>query len=206
MMSLMKNELKNEKNLIMFESMLDQLLLNCKTCGSVCEIEKSNTGSTASVKATCCYNYTFHWTSQPQLHNKQAGNILIWKNNKYFRKCEHGRLSRRKEWKTKWLEDGSSAYVALEEVVLNKKFLKDIEKLTEFHHTGESLLFPSAQVRSKAFAFFLHRHDARTQLAVIDHNSNTGREQANVTRGKNKGQKSTSWFFQKGRKNGWQKR
>ena len=69
-----------------------------------------------------------------------------WKNSKHFGRCEHGRLSRRKERKTKWLEDGSSAYVALEEVVLNKNFLKDIEKLTEFHHTGEldvyhSLLF-----------------------------------------------------------------
>ena len=45
-----------------------------------------------------------------------------WKNSKHFRRCEHGRLSRRKERKTKWLEDGSSAYVALEEVVLNKNF------------------------------------------------------------------------------------
>ena len=30
-----------------------------------------------SVKANCCDNHTFHWTSQPQLHNKPAGNILI---------------------------------------------------------------------------------------------------------------------------------
>ena len=30
-----------------------------------------------TVKATCCYNHTFHWTSQAQLHNKPAGNILI---------------------------------------------------------------------------------------------------------------------------------
>ena len=57
--------------------MLDQLFINCKTCGSICEIEKSNTGSMVSVNATCCYNHTFHWASQPQLHNKPAGNILI---------------------------------------------------------------------------------------------------------------------------------
>ena len=66
-----------------------------------------------------------------------------WKNSKHFRRCEHGRLSIRKERKTKWLEDGTSAYVALEEVVLNKKFLKDIEKLTEFHHTGELEVYHS---------------------------------------------------------------
>ena len=37
--------LKNERISIVFESMLDQLFINCKTCGSICEIEKSNTGS-----------------------------------------------------------------------------------------------------------------------------------------------------------------
>ena len=57
-----------------------------------------------------------------------------WKNNKYFHKSGHVRLSRRKE-KTKWLEDGSSAYIALEEVALNKKILKDMEKLTQLHYT-----------------------------------------------------------------------
>ena len=69
--------LKNERKFIVFESMLDQLFIYWKTCGSICEFEKSNTGSMVSVKATCCYNDTFHWTSQPQLHNKPAGNILI---------------------------------------------------------------------------------------------------------------------------------
>ena len=33
--------LKNERKFIVFESMLDQLFINCKTCGSICEIEKS---------------------------------------------------------------------------------------------------------------------------------------------------------------------
>jgi hypothetical protein len=70
-------ELKNEKKFIVFESMLDQLFINCKTCRSLCEIEKSNTGSMVAIKATCCNNHTFHWKSQPELHNKPAGNILI---------------------------------------------------------------------------------------------------------------------------------
>ena len=417
--------LKNERKFIVFESMLDQLFINCKTCGSICEIEKSNTGSMVSVKATCCYNHTFHWTSQPQLHNKPAGNILIpaaivftggsyesmkqfsnalnlsfvnkdqfygvqdkivfpvinnayekqqkdvietlkekkssvdlcgdgrsdspghnakygtyslmneatghiidfslvqvfevsssnamenegcqrslnkvmgqnvkirslatdrhttitaemrkkypsiihqydvwhlskwvtkkltkkakkkgneplfkwikcvsnhlwwcsqtcggnaealrerwvsilnhvvnkhkWKNSKHFRRCEHGRLSRRKERKTKWLEDGSSAYVALEEVVLNKKFLKDIEKLTEFHHTGELEVYHSLLLKyvPKRLHYSYKGMVARTQLAVIDHNSNTGRKQATVTRGKNKGNKKYKLVFPKRQK------
>ncbi|CAB3998828.1 Hypothetical predicted protein [Paramuricea clavata] len=70
-------ELKNERNFIVFESMLDQLFINCNTCGSLCEIEKSNTNSMVVIKATCCNNHTFHWESQPEIVNKPAGNILI---------------------------------------------------------------------------------------------------------------------------------
>jgi len=35
------------------------------------------------------------------------------------------------------LKPDTPAYIALEEAVLNKKLLKEIEKLTEFCHTGE---------------------------------------------------------------------
>ena len=72
-----EEELKNERNFIVFESMLDQLFINCNTCGSLCEIEKANTGSMVVIKATCCNNHTFHWRSQPEIDNKPAGNILI---------------------------------------------------------------------------------------------------------------------------------
>ncbi|CAB4024059.1 Hypothetical predicted protein [Paramuricea clavata] len=72
-----EEELKNERKFIVFESMLDQLFINCNTCGSLCEIEKSNTGSMVVIKATCCNNHTFHWRSQPEIDNKPAGNILI---------------------------------------------------------------------------------------------------------------------------------
>ena len=125
-----------------------------------------------------------------------------WENNKYFHKCGHGSLSRRKEKKTKWLEDGSSAYIAIEEVVLNKKFLKDIEKLTEFHRTGELEVYHSLLLKyaPKRLHFSYKGMVARTQLAVIDHNSNTGRNQATVTRGKNKGEKKYKLVFPKGQK------
>ncbi|XP_028410284.1 THAP domain-containing protein 1-like [Dendronephthya gigantea] len=36
---------KNERKFIVFESMLDQLFISCRTCGSLCEIEKSNKGA-----------------------------------------------------------------------------------------------------------------------------------------------------------------
>ena len=41
---------------------------------------------------------------------------------------------------------------------------------------------------------------ARTQLAVIDHNSNVKRQQAQVKRGKNKGAKRYNVVFPKGKK------
>ena len=115
--------------------------------------------------------------------------------------CLEGKRGRKK-----WIEVGSSAYVALEEVVLNKKFLKDKEKLTECHHTGELEVYHSLLLKyvPKRLHFPYKGVVARTQLAVIDHNSNTERNQTTVTRERTKGRKSTSWFFQKGRKNGLQ--
>ena len=84
------------------------------------------------------------------------------------------------------MEVGSSAYVALEEVVLNKKFLKDIEKLTEFHHTGELEVYHSLLLKyvPKRLHFSHKGMVVRTQLAVIDHNSNTERNQGHSDKGK----------------------
>lgn len=418
-------DLKNERKFIVFESMLDQLFISCKTCGSLCEIEKSHTGSMVTVKATCCNNHTFQWRSQPELHNKPAGNILIpaatvitggtyestkqfanalnlnfvnkdqfydvqdkivfpvidsaykkqqkdvtetikkentpvdlcgdgrsdspghnakygtyslmdetsgkivdfslvqvsevsssnamenegcqrslnkvidqnikvrslttdrhtqitsemrkkypsiihqydvwhlskwvtkkltkkakkkgnevllkwvqsvsnhlwwcaqtcngdaevlhekwvsilhhvvnkhrWRNGKHFCKCIHGRLPRNKERKTKWLEAGSAAHIALEEVALNKKLLKDITKLTEFHHTGNLEVYHSLLLKyaPKRQHFSYKGMVARTQLAVIDHNCNTGRRQATVINGTKQGEKRYKVVFPKGRK------
>ena len=418
-------DLKNERKFIVFESMLDQLFISCKTCGSLCEIEKFNTGSMVTIKATCCNNHTFQWRSQPELHNKPAGNILIpaatvitggtyestkqfanalnlnfvnkdqfynvqdkivfpvinnvyekqrkdvtetikkedtpvnlcgdgrsdspghnakygtyslmdetsgkivdfslvhvsevsssnamenegcqrslnkvinqnvkirslttdrhtqitsemrkkypsiihqydvwhlskwvtkkltkkakkkanelllkwvqsvsnhlwwcaqtcdgdsevlhekwvsilhhvvnkhsWKNGKHFPRCEHSRLPRNKERKTKWLEAGSAAHIALEEVVLNKKLVKDISKLTEFHHTGNLEVYHSLLLKyaPKRQHFSYKGMVARTQLAVIDHNSNTGRKQATVMNGNKQGAKRYKVVFPKGRK------
>ena len=125
-----------------------------------------------------------------------------WKNSRHFRRCEHGRLSRRKERKTKWLEDKSLAYVALEGVVLNKKKLKDFEKFTEFHPAGKLEVYHSLLFNyiPKRLHYSYKGMVARTQLAVIDHNSNTGRNQATLTRGKNKGNMKYKLVFPKGQK------
>ena len=87
-------------------------------------------------------------------------------------------------------------------MVLNKRFLKDIEKLTEFHHTGELEVYHSLLLKyvPKRLHYSYKGMVARTQLAVIDHNSNTGRKQATVTRGKNKGNMKYKLVFPKGQK------
>ena len=69
--------LVNERKFIVFESMLDQLFISCKECGSLCEIQKTHTGSMVTIKTVCCNNHSFKWKPQPELHKKPAGNILI---------------------------------------------------------------------------------------------------------------------------------
>lgn len=66
-------DLKNERKFIMFDSMVDQLFITCKTFSSLCDMEKSNNGSMVTVKTTCCNNHTFQWKSQPEL---PVGNIF----------------------------------------------------------------------------------------------------------------------------------
>ena len=66
-----------------------------------------------------------------------------WKEGLAQVSCRHHNLTRRERKVTVWLKPGSNAHVALEEVVCNKRLLKDITKLTEFHHTGNLEVFHS---------------------------------------------------------------
>ena len=66
---------------------------------------------------------------------------------KYFTQYVHHKLTRKERKQVSWLKSGSSAPVALEEVVSDKKLLKDVEKLTEFHHTGALEVFHSMMLK-----------------------------------------------------------
>ena len=57
--------------------MLNEVLQTCKICDSFCETEHVNKSSMVTVKATCLNNHIFNWSSQPELHGKPAGEILI---------------------------------------------------------------------------------------------------------------------------------
>ena len=79
---------------------------------------------------------------------------------------------------------------ALKEVVFDKTLLKDIEQLTLNCHTGTLEMYHSVQLKylSKRQHFSYKGMVARTQLAALDHNANTGRQQATVSRGENEGE------------------
>ena len=61
----------------------------------------------------------------------------FWEDNKLFHKCEHGQLGQ--EWK--WLKTDSPSFLALKNVVENKKILVDIKCLSKFCHTGNLEVF-----------------------------------------------------------------
>ena len=129
-----------------------------------------------------------------------------WKASKEFRlvkRCGHPRITAKDQREITWLESGSPPHVALEEIVTNKKLLKDLEKLTEFHHTGELESYHSVMTKyvPKREHFSYNGMVARTQLAILDHNANVGRKQAEIKKGASQGEKRYKIACGKQRKN-----
>ena len=83
----------------------------------------------------------------------QTTNKLAGKGISVVHKCTNGMATPTfinapiQDWpmsrKKKWLKPDTPAYIALEAVVLNKKLLKDLKKLTEFCHTREAEVYHS---------------------------------------------------------------
>ncbi|KAK2558915.1 THAP domain-containing protein 2 [Acropora cervicornis] len=113
-----------------------------------------------------------------------------WNDAELYRKCAHPCLTRREVKRKCWLKPGTPAYVALEEVVLQPKLLKDLANLTDFCHTGGLEVYHSMIVKycPKREHFSYKGMVARTQLAAIDNNHNTGRKQAVIQRGERVGE------------------
>ena len=125
-----------------------------------------------------------------------------WNGYTHFHECCHPRLTSAQIRKKKWLKPDTPAYIALEEVVLNKKILKDIEKLTEFCHTGELEVYHSEYLKycPKREHFSHKGMVARAQLTALDHNANCGRKQATVQSGPRAGQARYKVSFPKAQK------
>ena len=121
---------------------------------------------------------------------------------KHFKKCAHRELSRWERKEKVWLKFGTAAHVALEEVVFNKKLLKDLKLATEFHHTGNREVYHTMMLKycPKRQQFSHEGMVARTQLAAVDHNHNCSRKQAVLKRGSSLGSVRYNLVFPKVRK------
>ncbi|XP_057297107.1 uncharacterized protein LOC130626005 [Hydractinia symbiolongicarpus] len=99
-----------------------------------------------------------------------------------YPRCRHEAYSSAEARKKKWIEKHLPAYNALEEIVLDKKNLKDMELLCEPYHTGGVEVFHSliTAYAPKRQHFELNVMNARVKLAILDHNNNVGRKQAVV--------------------------
>lgn len=89
-------------------------------------------------------------------------------------RCRHGPLA---EQHKEPINSGSAAHVALSQIVLNKRWLKDIEKLLTFRTTSKLESFQNhiLMYAGKRFGFSFHVYEARTLLAALDYNHHNNR-------------------------------
>ena len=131
------------------------------------------------------------------VHN--VANKHSWSDGQNFPKCAHGTLSNRDKKEIQWLKPGSPAHIAFEDVVTNPRLLKNLGKLTDFCDTGELEIYHSLTLKycSKREPFSYKDMQARIQLAALDNNANTGREQAVITSGEKAGERRYKKSFPK---------
>jgi hypothetical protein len=93
--------------------------------------------------------------------------------------CAHEPIAPEMARTKKWMKNGSKAHNALKEVVLNKRLRNDIKYLSEFCHTGNLEVYHNLLLKyvPKRQEFDGDQMDARTTLAVIDHNLSQSRGQ-----------------------------
>ncbi|XP_050399974.1 uncharacterized protein LOC126817165 [Patella vulgata] len=130
---------------------------------------------------------------------KHCSNIHEWTSNEQFHQCEHPKLSKHEEAQKMWLKPGSAAFQVLQDIVLDKSFLKVLEKLTLACHTGDLEVYHSMMLKycPKRQHFSFEGMVARTQLAALDHNNGVGTDQAIASSGPNEGTYKYNQVFPK---------
>jgi len=105
-----------------------------------------------------------------------VANVHSW-NGEKMTSCEHGIIENDD---TAWLDMDSAAHVALKDVVLNAKLVKDVGKLSASCHTGSLEVYHSMLLKyaPKRQHFHYTGMQSRLQLAALDHNHNVGRDLA----------------------------
>lgn len=99
--------------------------------------------------------------------------------------CGHGPLDEDGDEEFAWLTEDSEAHKALKTVVQDKRLLKDLNKLTDFCHTGplESYHSLILSYAPKRLHFPYAGQQTRLQLAALDHNHNVDRDFAKDSTG-----------------------
>ena len=87
----------------------------------------------------------------------------------------HPTLSPEEQRSKKWLRLGSASHNALRKVVLKDSLLRDMKKLSGFHHTCSLEVFHSLLLKycPKKQYFSYVGMQAHIELAILDHNYNT---------------------------------
>lgn len=131
-------------------------------------------------------------------------NIHDWSDaNSSYTSCAHGPLTERDCVAKKWLTSGSMAYAALEKIVLDGNMIKDLPNLVNFKHSGSIEVYHNLLLKycPKRLSFSYKGMHARTQLAILDHNSGLNRKQVvtkdNELRFKTQYSKSTGQWVAK---------
>ena len=108
-----------------------------------------------------------------------------WEGSQKYKECAHEKLTTIEQREKPWLREGTPAYLALERVITDRYLLADLRYLTSFNHTGTLEVFHS--LYNKYCPKRLHFHYggmvARSQLAVMDHNSSVDLGQAKTKTG-----------------------
>ena len=109
----------------------------------------------------------------------------------FVQECGHGEIvAQPGKKKKKWIKPDSPAYHALKDIITNNILIKDIKQLNKFFHTGDLKSYHALMLKylPKRLHYGMDGMNARTKLAVLDHNHNTNREQATIKKGKRKGE------------------
>ncbi|KAL1276201.1 hypothetical protein QQF64_035824 [Cirrhinus molitorella] len=111
--------------------------------------------------------------------------VHSWTEEGTLRKCGHEELTAEQQHRKKWLGNDSHAFHTLQTLVLDKGLIKDLRQMALFKHTGQLEVFHSVLLKycSKNLHFHYESMVARTQLAILDHNENVGRQQAKTSSG-----------------------
>uniref|UniRef100_A0A803KFX0 THAP-type domain-containing protein n=1 Tax=Xenopus tropicalis TaxID=8364 RepID=A0A803KFX0_XENTR len=113
-----------------------------------------------------------------------VANKHTFKSLKYYKKCQHRRLTAAQKKDARWIGCNHPAHSTLKEIINDRFLLRDIAQTEKFCHTGDLENFHSKvlKYKPKRISFKMDAMIARTSLGALSHNRNVHRHQAVVKR------------------------